>query len=427
LIYQQDPPTEGYGPSDTAFVGGGDVCGGLQVLTDGNYGVFAFDKTHPAFAAAGPNAGQYVIYTLGSNPKGYNVTNIQIAGGWNDNGRNSQYYTVYYATVDYTNGFIPIKAVAISPVFSAESVIRTTITPVSGVLASNVYAIYVDFTQPPGVPNNYSGYSEISVFGSPSTAAEATLPLGTIGNPSFELNVAPTGGSVGSVPSYWTAFNQAATGSQAAGGSDYTVHNPLAAPADGNQYCYINMVTNDVTAGLYQDTGELEPNTTYTLTVAIGSRSDRLNSAGIISLINGTDNTGTVLATGGGLPANRNSWQDYTITYTTGASVSGDLTVELAVAGDPTLIQADFDNVRLVVGTQAPVLGTPHVAGGNLIVTGTGGTPNGGYTWLSTTNLTAPIIWTTNSTGTLDGTGAFSNSIPINPLQPASFFRLRTP
>jgi len=30
-------------------------------------------------------------------------------------------------------------------------------------------------------------------------------------------------------------------------------------------------------------------------------------------------------------------------------------------------------------------------------------------------------------TGTLDGTGAFSNSIPINPLQPASFFRLRTP
>jgi hypothetical protein len=187
------------------------------------------------------------------------------------------------------------------------------------------------------------------------------------------------------------------------------------------------MFTTGVTGGIYQDTGALKPNTTYTLTVAIGSRSDRLNSAGIISLINGTDDTGTVLATGGGLPATRNSWQDYTVTFTTGASVSGDLTVELSVAGDPTLIQADFDNVRLTVGAQAPVLGTARVAGGNLVLTGTGGTPNGGYTWLTTTNLTAPIIWTTNSTGTLDATGSFSNSIPIDPSQPASFFRLRTP
>ncbi len=430
LIYQQNPPAEGYGPNDAAFVGGGDAGGGLQVLTDGNYGVFAFDKTHPAFATCGPNAGQYVIYTLGTNANGYNVTNIQIAGGWNDNGRNSQYYTVYYATVDYTNGFIPITAVEISPVFSAESVIRTTITPAAGVIASNVYALYVDFTQPPGVPNSYSGYSEISVFGSPSTAAETALPLGTIGNPSFELNVAPIGGSVSGAPSYWTSFNQAASGdigSQAAGGLDYTIHGPLAAPAAGNQYCYINMFTTGVTGGIYQDTGALKPNTTYTLTVAIGSRSDRLNSAGIISLINGTDDTGTVLATGGGLPATRNSWQDYTVTFTTGASVSGDLTVELSVAGDPTLIQADFDNVRLTVGAQAPVLGTARVAGGNLVLTGTGGTPNGGYTWLTTTNLTAPIIWTTNSTGTLDATGSFSNSIPIDPSQPASFFRLRTP
>src|ERR1039457_3368301 len=52
--------------------------------------LFRSDSTHPAFACAGPNAGQYVIYALGANPNGYNVTNIVIAGGWNDNGRNSQ-------------------------------------------------------------------------------------------------------------------------------------------------------------------------------------------------------------------------------------------------------------------------------------------------------------------------------------------------
>ena len=75
----------------------------------------------------------------------------------------------------------------------------------------------------------------------------------------------------------------------------------------------------------------------------------------------------------------------------------------------------------------APLLGTPKASGGNLILTGTGGTPDAGYTWLTTTNLSAPINWATNSTGTLDGTGSFSNAIPINAAEPARFFRLRMP
>jgi hypothetical protein len=73
------------------------------------------------------------------------------------------------------------------------------------------------------------------------------------------------------------------------------------------------------------------------------------------------------------------------------------------------------------------MFGAPDVSGGNLILTGSGGTPHSGYTWLVTTNLSVPIDWKTNSTGSLDGTGAFSNAIPINPSQPASFFRLRLP
>lgn len=76
---------------------------------------------------------------------------------------------------------------------------------------------------------------------------------------------------------------------------------------------------------------------------------------------------------------------------------------------------------------QPPVLVTSKVSGGNLILTGTGGVANAGYTWLTTTNLAAPITWTTNATGTFDGAGAFSNTIPINVTTPARFFRLRTP
>jgi hypothetical protein len=431
LIYQQYPPLGGYGTGD--FTGGGDAAGGLPVLTDGSYGLFAFDTTHPAFACGGPNAGQYVIYTLGADTNGYNVTNIQIAGGWNDNGRNSQFYTVSYSTVAYPTAFIPIKAVSNSPTFPDESVIRTTIIPAAGLLASNVYAIEVDFTQPAGVPNGYSGYSEISVFGSPSTTLPVTPLPGTVNNPSFELNVASPGSAVTTVPSYWTAFNEAGgtdIGSQNAGGTDYTVHNPLSAPAAGDQYCYINMFDSSVTGGIYQDVGPLQTNTPYTLTVAIGSRHDRINSLGIISLINGTDNTGTVLASGGGLPAAQNTWQDYTVTFTTGPSVSGDLTIELSVLGNGTTIQADFDNVRLTTTSVVltPTLGTPKVSGGNLILTGAGGTPNSGYTWLTTTNLTIPVAnWTVSATGVFDGSGAFSNAIPINVSTPAAFFRLRTP
>src|SRR5665213_1779303 len=365
LIAGQNPPSGGFatGNFNDPDVNFPNSAGGLPVLTDGNYGVFAFDGSHPAFATGGPNAGQCVIYLLGANANGYDVTNMQIVGGWNDNGRNSQFYTVSYSTVANPTAFIRIKAVKNSPTFASESVIRTTITTAAGMLAANVYAIEVDFTQPPNVPNGYSGYSEISVFGSPS-ATPPPPPSGTVSNPGFELDATSPGTSVATVPSYWTAFNEAGSadiGSQNAGGTDYTVNNPLAAPAAGNQYCYINMFNPSVTGGIYQDVGPLQTNTTYTLTVAIGSRHDRINSPGIIALINGTDGTGTVLASGGGLPAAQNTWQDYTVTFTTGASVSGDLTVDLSVLGNGTSIQADVENVRLTSAPVVPTLGVTRL------------------------------------------------------------------
>lgn len=320
--------------------------------------------------------------------------------------------------------------VAIPPNTTAQICIPTTnasaITE-SGVPAANSPGVtYV------GVSNNAAIYNVGSgnyVFSSPFSTPG--IPV-AVANPSFEIDVASPGGVVATVPTGWTAFNEGAPsdiGSQNAGGNDYVINTPLSAPAEGNQFCYINMFNAGITGGIYQDVGTLQPNTTYTLTVAIGSRADRVNSPGIISLVNGTDNTGTVLATGGGLPAAQNTWQDYTVNFTTGSSVNGDLTVRLSVPGSGT-IQADFDNVRLTAlptALKASTLQTPKVSGGNLIVTGTGGTPNAGYTWLAATNLSAPIHWITNSTGTLDGAGALSNAIPINVSQPARYFWLRLP
>jgi alpha-L-rhamnosidase len=80
-----------------------------------------------------------------------------------------------------------------------------------------------------------------------------------------------------------------------------------------------------------------------------------------------------------------------------------------------------------VVPLVMPKIQQPYISGGNLILTATGGTSNAGYTWLTTTNLAAPINWTTNTTGTLNGNGAFSNAMPITATSPACFFRLRMP
>jgi hypothetical protein len=74
-----------------------------------------------------------------------------------------------------------------------------------------------------------------------------------------------------------------------------------------------------------------------------------------------------------------------------------------------------------------PTFNKPTMSGGNLILTGAGGTPGAGYTLLSTTNLSPPINWTTNTSGALDGVGSFSNAVPITTPPPARFFELRLP
>jgi autotransporter-associated beta strand protein len=140
------------------------------------------------------------------------------------------------------------------------------------------------------------------------------------------------------------------------------------------------------------------------------------------------------------------------VTGLTGVAYSGALVVSNvgsnALAGGAVfkLFQSagpgtgNFSSVRILpsgVGTFNPVTGelrippvinAPHVSGGNLILTGNGGTPAGSYTWLTSTNVAAPLAnWTTNSTGVFDGSGSFSNAFPINPSVPARFFQLRTP
>lgn len=64
--------------------------------------------------------------------------------------------------------------------------------------------------------------------------------------------------------------------------------------------------------------------------------------------------------------------------------------------------------------------------GTDIVLTGTG-TPSGTYSILSSTEVTSPrSAWLTNSTGSFNASGTFSNTIPIG-AQSALFFMLKTP
>ena len=129
-----------------------------------------------------PAAGSSVIYTLAGSANGYDLTNIVVYGGWGDYGRDQQAYTVYYSTVAAPANFIPLMPVNFNPSIAAglQSATRVSLTYPGGVLAANVAAVKFDFTSP-GSESGYCGYSQITVFGIPSTNA-ISIPIITTTN-----------------------------------------------------------------------------------------------------------------------------------------------------------------------------------------------------------------------------------------------------
>jgi len=142
----------------------------------------------------------------------------------------------------------------------------------------------------------------------------------------------------------------------------------VTASADGTtQNGWVNGAGNY----LYQDLGALAANTKYTITVAVaapggtaygGTGSGNAQPTDTINLLNGTnpltgtnDNvaaTGSLLATSGVLTPANGSYTDESVIYSTGASVSGDLTLQLVEDTAGAHEQGIFDDVRI---TASPV------------------------------------------------------------------------
>ena len=450
LINNVPPSSSGDGDfTGGNFTPGGPTGGSLPaVLTDGSFGTIDFNQTglHAWVTCMGSGSvdastnlrgGQFVVYTLPASANGYDITNIMTAGGWNDGGRDQQSYTVNYATSENPTYFTPLAVVSYNPTNPAGySMSRATITPASGVLASNVVALEFDMTTPAG-ENGFSGYSEIAAYGSPSANPPPAGPVITAAHqedtttwtaetPDLIANQLPSSTGPGSFTLEGcneTNLTDGVLGFGAAFGAS--------CGADTNAVPYIVFnssngwnLTNIVAYTLWHDYGR----DGQFYNISYSSWSAPTTFLPLASVFYNPPMPHDGRASGSRVAIASSVSQ--ALLASNVAAVKFDFTPQgtqdFGWSGY-TEIVLQGTNLNLVV-TRAPKFAAPRFSGGNLILTGTNGTPNAGYTLLTATNVTMPVAnWTTNTTGALDGSGAFSNSIPVDPAQPARFFLLRIP
>lgn len=201
--------------------------GGVPALTDGTIGELSSSAAVPNYATCGDvasGAGQYVIYNLPASTSGYNISSIVTYGGWPDYGRDDQYYTVMYSTVENPTHFVTLgqstnHVPALNPT-AAPNTSRITWTGAGGgTLASNVAEIEFNFTIPAGQKNDWEGYSELQVFGTPSQGGgggggSKGPTISSSGVSGGNLTVGGSGGTPGAGYAWLSSTNLAAPLSQ---------------------------------------------------------------------------------------------------------------------------------------------------------------------------------------------------------------------
>jgi hypothetical protein len=81
-----------------------------------------------------------------------------------------------------------------------------------------------------------------------------------------------------------------------------------------------------------------------------------------------------------------------------------------------------------LLGVQVPLISSSVLSGGNLTLTGSGGTSGASFKVLTSADITAPLAsWAVGTTGTFDANGNFSVSLPVSLANPHLFYIIKTP
>jgi hypothetical protein len=154
-----------------------DGSGGLAALTNGSFTINGGNPGNNTPLATGQN-NAFVEFALdlSANTLGYDVTSIDIYGGWNDAGRDRQLYRILYSLVG-DGSFIPLSALDYNPTppggtpSAVRAIFETALTGVDGVR--------IEFLN--GQENGYAGYGEIDVTGTATVPEPASVGLLLLG------------------------------------------------------------------------------------------------------------------------------------------------------------------------------------------------------------------------------------------------------
>ncbi len=84
--------------------------------------------------------------------------------------------------------------------------------------------------------------------------------------------------------------------------------------------------------------------------------------------------------------------------------------------------------LSVTTASSQPLIGATRIAAGSLVFSGSGGTANGAFYVLSSTNVAAPLAdWTIISTNDFDGSGNFNVTNAINGANPQAFYLIELP
>jgi hypothetical protein len=228
-----------------------------------------------------------------------------------------------------------------------------------------------------------------------------------------------------------TLFNAGVTFSNNTGGT-ISVDGLTSANSLALYNAQASMTTNDALGAnpITLRGGTLTVNNSLTLpgtasvNFALGSATSQVISSGSLSL-NSTLNVASAAGFGAGT---------YTL-FSYSGSLSGNPVLGTTPVGFPYVYSLDTGTpgqVNFVVSSPSPpsppVFGHASISGGHLVFSGSGGTTNGTYYVLTTTNLSVPLsLWIPIATNSFDGTGNFTFTDTNGLVSPQLFYRLVLP